>query len=173
MEEILRIAEEFRTAARVSRTKPYLWFPYPSNLDDLAEKMIDLYLAAAENERVLVRRLLTDNASSNCLQAFVLRAATQGVRRMYAETIFKGLMALVIEDERSDYRESIMLSSVIINAAVRVHTDPVELFDRAIVHSTPRMSKALVQYLGDYRRTKNSGLMGHRGEMTDEGFVYY
>jgi len=87
--------------------------------------------------------------------------------------IFKALMALVIEDERSDYRESIMLSTVIINAAVRVHVDPVELFNRALVHSTPRMSEALVEYLDDYIRTKSSALMGHRCDATNEGIVYY
>jgi hypothetical protein len=173
MDDLPKIAEAYRGCARVPSTKPYIWSPYPSTLDDLAQKLIDLYLVASDRERVLVGQILTDTQASNALQAFVLRAATQGVRQNSSEMIFKGLMALVIEDERRDYRESIMLSTVIINAAVRVDADPVELFDRASVYATPSMAEALVEYLDDYRRTKNNGLMGHRCDMTDEGVVYY
>src|SRR4051794_8604113 len=76
MGEILKIAEAFRNAARTPPTKPYIEFPYPSNLDELAEKLVDLYLVASDQERTLVRERLTDTDTSDCLLCFVLRACS-------------------------------------------------------------------------------------------------
>ena len=83
-------------------------------------------------------------------------------------------MALVVEDEQPqpDYRETLMLLSVVINAAVRIGADLVEMFDRAGEVATPETAEALRDVLQMYLKDGNSSLMGHRAYDDPEGLTY-
>ena len=116
--------------------------------------------------------MLTHQEASDCLQAFVLRMAAQGCRRSDPGLIAAGLIALVLEDERSDYRETLMLLSVAINAAVRIGADLVEMFDRAAEVATPEIAEAFRDVLQLYLKDGNSSLMGHRAYDDPEGLTY-
>jgi hypothetical protein len=172
MRELCAAAESFLRAARIPSSNPYVEFPYPSELDQLAERLVSLYPVATEAERAEARRILTDQSASDCLQAFVLRMATQGCRRTDPALIAAGLMALVLEDERSDYRETLMLLSVVINAAARIGADLVEMFNRAARVATPEVAEALRVVLQEYLKDGNSSLMGHRAYDDPEGLTY-
>jgi hypothetical protein len=172
MRELYAAAVSFLEAARRPSSKPYVEFPYPSELDQLIERLVSLYPMATEAERSEARQILTHQDASDCLQAFVLRMATQGCRRTDPALISAGLMALVLKDERSDYRETLMLLSVVINAAVRIGADLDEMFDRAAEFATPEIAETLRCVLQDYLRDGNSSLMGHRAYDDPEGLTY-
>ncbi len=172
MRELCAAAESFLEAARIPSSKPYVEFPYPSELDQLIERLVSLYPMATDAERAEARQILTHQNASDCLQAFVLRMATQGCRRTDPALIDAGLMALVLEDERSDYRETLMLLSVVVNAAVRIGADLVEMFDRAAEVATPEIAEALRVVLQEYLKDGNSSLMGHRAYDDPEGLTY-
>ena len=172
MTELYAAAVLFLEAARRPTSKPYVEFPYPSELDQLIERLVSLYPMATDGERAEVRQFLTHQEASDCLQAFVLRMATQGCRRTDPALIDAGLMALVLEDERSDYRETLMLLSVVINAAVRIGADLVEMFDRAAEVATPEIAEALTCVLEEYLKDGNSSLMGHRAYDDPKGMTY-
>jgi hypothetical protein len=172
MGELCKAAQAFLEAARRPTPGLYIEFPYPSELDQLIERLISLYPMASDAGRAEVRQILTNQTASDCLQAFVLRMATQGVRRADPGLIAAGIMALVVEDERSDYRETMMLLSVVINAAVRIGADLVALFDRAAEVATPEIADALRSVLQQYLKDGNSSLMGHRAYQDPEGTTY-
>jgi hypothetical protein len=172
MRDLSAAAESFLEAARRPRSRLYVEFPYPSELDQLIERLVSLYPMATDAERAKARQILTHQTASDCLQAFVLRMATQGCRRTDPALIAAGLMALVLEDERSDYRETLMLLSVVINAAVRIGADLVEMFDRAAEVATPEIAEALRSVLHEYLKDGNSSLMGHRAYDDPEGLTY-
>jgi hypothetical protein len=172
MGELREAAQAFLEAARRPRPGLYIEFPYPSELDQLIERLIRFYPMATDAERAEVRQILTYQQASDCLQAFVLRMATQGVHRADPGLIAAGIMALVVEDERSDYRETMMLLSVVINAAVRIGADLVALFDRAAEVATPEIAEALSSVLQQYLKDGNSSLMGHRAYQDPEGLTY-
>ncbi|HEV3312386.1 MAG TPA: hypothetical protein VG815_17890, partial [Chloroflexota bacterium] len=159
MRELYAAAESFLEAARIPSSKPYVEFPYPSELDQLIDLLVSLYPMATDAERSEARQILTHQNASDCLQAFVLRMATQGCRRSDSAFIAAGLMALVLEDKRSDYRETLMLLSVVINAAVRIGADLVQMFDRATEVATPKIAETLRVVLQEYLKDGNSSLM--------------
>jgi hypothetical protein len=172
MRELYAAAESFLEAARIPRSRPYVEFPYPSELDQLISQLVSLYPIATDAERAEARQVLTHQIASDCLQAFVLRMAAQGCRRTDPALIAAGLMALVLEDERSDYRETLMVLSVVINAAVRIGADLVEMIDRAAEVATPKTAKTLRVVLQNYLKDGNSSLMGHRAYDDPEGLTY-
>ena len=62
--------------------------------------------------------------------------------------------------------------SVVINAAVRIGADLVEMFDRAAEVATPEIAEALRCVLQEYLKDGNSSLMGHRAYDDPEGLTY-
>ena len=59
MRALYAAAESFLEAARRPSSKPYVEFPYPSELDELIERLVSLYPMATDAERAEARQILT------------------------------------------------------------------------------------------------------------------
>ncbi len=170
--EILDVSMTFLQEVHKARQSRYIDIPYPCTLDDRIQSLIEAYCAATVPDRIALSSSL-DCDASNCLWTFAKRSATQSVRRNSEAFLFDGLLALIIEDLREDDRETTMVMSVMINAAVRIGVDPIALIERAVLFATPNTAERILSIGNRYRETKNSSLMGFRAEMTAEGFSYF
>jgi hypothetical protein len=98
--------------------------------------------------------------------------AILGVRKHSENRLFEGLMGHVIEDFRYDYRENLLVLSLLHYSAFKLGLNPFDLFQRAAAFATPETAKRLLEY---GHRKPGAGLiesMGYKEIMTPDGISY-
>lgn len=126
-------------------------------------------LTGAEFDEI---RTIVDEARLGRLITYGMRMATFAVRQDDPLGIWHGLMGLVLENSRADYRDIIIVASLLYDAAGRVNANPDELFDRAITHATVQRGQLLKSYLGGPGYNKFIASMGFEAAIVDGEFVY-
>lgn len=143
----------------------------PSETDFAVMELVDNFLktSPAERERILPE---IPNKTSGHLMSFAVRMATLGVREKSKTRVLQGLIALVIENFRIDWREDLMTLAPLNDAAVRVGADPVALFDEAASYAAPAVAQKIRAFVRRQPDLKSLAVMGFSAQDTPEGFQY-
>lgn len=103
------------------------------------------------------------------LFTFAERMAILGVREHSIQRIFEGLIALAIEDFRYDYREALLILSLLYHSASKISADPLNLFDKAAMFA----SRETANRLRDFARHPTPiHQMGYIEAISEDGFKY-
>jgi hypothetical protein len=143
----------------------YLSRPLPCAMDEEISELIGLLVSLKLNERMA----FCDRVKPFLLLAFSERMAILGVRRHAESDLLNGLMAHIIKDFGFDYRENLLLLSLLYHSASRIGSDPVDLFQKAAAFASPKSADYL---LGFARKPSSIRSMGYKEVMTLDGFGY-
>jgi len=98
--------------------------------------------------------------------------SVDAVNEKSAEKIFLGVIALAIEDLKFDWRDTMIPLAALHNSALKLGLDPDEIFRRAAVLASDKMSEYLISFVNRPQNLKS--LEAFMLEETEgvEGFCY-
>lgn len=144
-------------------------WPLPCHVDDELSKIVNIFVASKlDATKISFSKVKT----SFLFLAFSERMAILGIREHSENRLFEGLMAHVIEDFRYDYRENLLVLSLLHYSAFKIGLNPFDLFQRAAAFATPETANHLLEY---GRRKPGVGLiesMGYKEIITPDGISY-
>jgi hypothetical protein len=169
MNKLPAIAEDIILMLALKNTAGYSSWPLPCPLDDEITNLINSFITATPLEQNVVSEEAAKLKLNFVFLAFSERMAILGVRENSQNRLFKGLMAHVIEDFRYDYRENLLVISLLYHSAVKIGIDPVDLFQRAAAFARPRVADFIVKFAKSPTGIRS---MGYEEIMTPDGFGY-
>lgn len=104
--------------------------PIPSPFDEDMSCLIQRFIQSSDEERTFIRSIFSDKHSFAFI-GFSQRMAVLAVRKRSEKYLFEGLIAHVIEGGKFDWRENVLVLSLLYHSAVKIGADPVALFTRA------------------------------------------
>jgi hypothetical protein len=162
-------------ANAVDRRDPYLKEPYPTALDVAIEDVVASFRAMTEAaRRAWLANLRFTQRDSQIWLTFSIRMATQALRELTPDRIAVGATAHLIEGERDDWRENVIVLTLLFDAAKKLGADPIKLF--ATTASLVPEGGEASNTLRDFRNRKPDvltiGSMGYTTTMTAQGIRY-
>jgi len=110
---------------------------------------------------------------SQILLTYAARMATQVLREGSTSRLTDGLVAHLIEGERDDWRENVIVLTLLFDAARKLGVDPLPIFDHV---ASLAAGDAAAETLGGFRKRKPEMLtiesMGYRTAMSAQGVRY-
>jgi hypothetical protein len=105
----------------------------------------DQYCRASPDERARINSMVTPGISF-LLFMYAKAMAVAAVRERQGEKVFKGLVALAVENRTFDWRDSMMVLVLLHHSACKIGVDTSQLFQRAAAISTPQTSEGFLQF---------------------------
>jgi len=158
----------------VSGRDPYLLQPFPTDLDEALGAVVSEFRAMSEMDRRSWKALANySQRDSQILLTYAVRMATQALRESSTNRLIDGLVAHLIEGERNDWRENVIVLTLLFDAAKKLGEEPLRRFDT--VASLAPGDPASDTLLG-FRKRKPDVLtiesMGYRTAMSAQGVRY-
>jgi hypothetical protein len=167
--------EVYRTEADSPRRHdPYLLEPFPTALDDALDAVVSRFQAMSERERRSWKASLAmTQRDSQILLTYAARMATQALREASTDRIVRGLVAHLIEGERDDWRENVIVVTLLFDAGRKLQANPLDLF-QAVASLEPGepASDTLVGFRKRRPEVLTIESMGYRTAMTAQGVRY-
>jgi len=101
---------------------------------------------------------------------FAERMASLAVREKNIEQVKKSLFALVISSYKEDYREVLMILSLIYNAIVKIGVIPLEIFNE--IASIIEMPEYIKKFPNRDEKDRIIEVMGYEESEDKDGFLY-
>ena len=143
----------------------------PSNRDRLVSEVLQLLINAMPEERQIVSNMFNDSHSFTFL-AFAERMASYAVRTGSVSILFEGLAAVVLEAGKFDVREDIVVMAPLYDAALKLGTEPSELFSKAAGLLVGEVSTILETFPSRDEDLKSLASMHYVESGNEYGFVY-
>lgn len=143
----------------------------PSTIDTTVKQLIDRYSALAPADREAFLTPFSMDQSFTLL-LFAIRMAMLAVREHSTQRIVDGLMALVIEDCRLDWREVLIVCSLLNHSAQLIGADATALFDRAAGMASPTTAEHLRGFVRRDPGLQRVESFGWRASGSGAGFRY-
>jgi hypothetical protein len=151
------LSESYVIADRSEPVEGYLARAGSEPLDDAIAELCDVYLETDRDGRAEIRELFANEREfRQTLLAYVFRAASALRREPAVRRVRLGIIAIAIEDQRVDYRDSIVGLILLRWAAERVNLDPRATFESladaasektgAMIRGIPSRSASEVAY---------------------------
>lgn len=161
-------------AASPRRPRPYATQPIPCPMDKEIHALLRAFVAAGPSER---HRAISDVAlstrDSQVLLCFGGRMAANAVRERNPRAVLAGLLAVTLEGERYDSRESTIAIALLHDAARRIDADASALFQEAALYGVTKASaKHLLAFLNREERDTQLRVFGYRTVSASDGFMY-
>ncbi len=144
----------------------------PSSLDSKISDMVGLFVDLSAPEKEDIRANIKSH-QAGILLTFARRMAELAVRENSKERIFEGLIAIGLHNSKyGDFRDEAVALSLLNNSALKIGSNPIELFESAantFVNSAGDTFKAFLK-----RRPENQKIdvMGYREIYKSDGFAY-
>jgi hypothetical protein len=145
--------------------------PIPNELDYEIIKLIDYFIELDLTQRNVFFERLSDK-HSQILFAFSERMASLGVRERSTEPLLYGLLALIIEAFKFDWRENISRFSLFYDAAIKIDHLPEKLFLKAASYARDDIANDVEAFLKRDDKLKSIGVMGYEEGLGVDGFRY-
>ncbi len=142
-----------------------LWH-LPCPLDYKISELVNLFLQLESSER---QQVYGKCSNAFLLLAFSERMAIWGVRTSSETKLFEGLIAHVVEGFSHDYRENLLVLSLLYHSACKIGSDPSGLFEKAATFASPKAADYLRQFA---HKPASIRSMGYKEVMTVDGFSY-
>ena len=156
------------------RHDPYLLEPFPTPLDEVLDAVVTGFQSMSDSERrSWLGSIPISGRDSQILLTYATRMATQVLREGSTGRLTNGLVAHIIEGERDDWRENVMVLTLLFDAAKKLGVDPLPMFDH-VASMAPGDPAA--ETLGGFHKRKPEVLtiesMGYRTAMSAQGVRY-
>lgn len=135
----------------------------------LTTEMLRAALALSREDRSLMMRGLT-REESGYLLGIAFSSAVDAVRERKAELLNEGLTAVILEDRKEDWRETLMMLCLLHNSAKKLGTDLRDIYATVKHYATEEMVQLIESYLDDGEKHVES--MGYVEEEGLDGFTY-
>jgi hypothetical protein len=149
----------------------YPWRPLPCVLDSLVGDFVRVFMQASEPERWRLSAAVPpeDGAFLTC---FAERMASLGVRERSRARLLEGLVALVIEGYKDDFRSNMVCLAPLYDAALKIGVDAQVLFEEAAGYLRNAPYRDIVEF--PRRKPENRSLeaMGYEDSNDAAGFKY-
>lgn len=153
------------------KTKNYLNQPIPCNLDERVRALVELFMSASTQQRIIVLSADTLRISGSLL-AFAERMAAAGVREHSRSCLLQGLVALIVENYRTDWRDVILRMAPLYHAASRIGIDAEELFDEAASYSDNEVAGNLSAFPRRKPEDRSLKAFGYKEVLESDGIRY-
>ena len=147
-------------------TSGYRYWPLPCPMDDKISALIKTFVHLEPADRATVFGKVK---KSFLFLAFSERMAVLAVRENSESRLFDGLIAHVLEDFSHDYRENLLILSLLYHSAVKLGSNPIELFRKAAALASPKSADRLVGFAQNPGSIRS---MGYEEITTLDGFDY-
>jgi hypothetical protein len=169
--ELAAFVERVFDRIRDDRNPHYYEQPLPNELDNQISDFVKVFIRSEAAGRELILRKSTEK-NSFALIIFAERMAVLAVREQSRERLLEGLIALIIEGFKFDYRDTMMVFAPLLHSARKIGVDPVELFNEAASHAKNLVSEYLIDFLKRSPNDQSLKAMGFKEVATPEGFKY-
>jgi len=132
----------------------------------------DHYLRALPDERARIHSMVTPEISFLFFM-YAKAMAVEAVRERQEEKIFKGLIALAVENRVFDWRDSMMVLVLLHHSAAKIGADASQLFQRAAAISTPQTSEGFLQFAARALENLDLAKFGYQEGTDSEGNFAY
>jgi hypothetical protein len=139
---------------------------------DWVQLICDRYLQASTQGRESIRSLVTPEISF-LFYTYAKAAAVQAVREQDEEKIFKGLVALSIENQVFDWRDSMMVLARLHHSAVKIGADASQLFHRAAAISSLRSGEGFLEFSARTKANLDLAKFGYKEGTDAQGNFSY
>ncbi len=161
-------------ADSAGRHDPYLLEPFPTPLDEALYSVVTGFQSMADSDRRSWPGSIPFSIrDSQILLTYAARMATQVLREGSTSRLTDGLVAHLIEGERDDWRENVIVLTLLFDAARKLGVDPLPIFDHV---ASLAAGDAAAETLGGFRKRKPEMLtiesMGYRTAMSAQGVRY-
>lgn len=143
----------------------------PSPLDRAITDAIAAYRMLPPQERQSFRDHFGSDHTFTWF-VYAIRMATFAVRERAPERVLNGLLALVIEDFKQDWRENLIILSLLHDSARRIGADPCPLFEQASGYAGPAAAQRIQQFAQRSPDLQRIESMGYRAVNAPAGFRY-
>jgi hypothetical protein len=145
--------------------------PIPSPRDAEIESLLVRWLALSSTERSTAAALISEDQRFTLL-AFAERMATAAVRHKDPKRIHLGLLALGLDGWKSDWRDNATILCLHHDAALRLSSDPEQLFRKAGCLLSEKVNRSFSEYLAGTDEDKTLDAMGYSTGRDEGGFRY-
>ena len=149
----------------------YSFRPIPCELDMLISELVKLFMKAEENERRCISTAVPP-ADGCFLTCFAERMATLGVRERSRQRLLEGLVALVMEGYKEDFRDNMINLAPLYDAAVKLGVEPQELFNEAAAHLNNAPARDLIEFPQRKPEDRSLEAMYFKESHDADGFKY-
>ena len=163
------------TFAKLKLLKVFDLYKTPALTEEQQEwvqLICDHYLRALPDERVRIHSMVTPKISFPFFM-YAKAMAVGAVRERQGEKVFKGLVALAVENRVFDWRESMMVLVLLHHSAAKIGADASPLFHRAAAISTPQTSEGLLQFSSRAPESLELAKFGYQEGTDSEGNFAY
>ena len=136
------------------------------------QSICDQYLRALPSKRANIHSMVTPEISFLFFM-YAKAMAVEAVRERQEEKVFKGLVALAVENGVFDWRDSMMVLVLLHHSAAKIGADPSQLFQRAAAISTPQTSEGFLEFSARAPENLDLGKFGYREGTDSEGNFAY
>jgi hypothetical protein len=156
---------------KVDQNKGYGPLPIPNERDAQISSLLRDWMALDESSRVASSRQLSKDCGST-LRAFSERMASLAVRERKSEHILLGPIALGLDGWRGDWRDNVIVLSLLYDAPLRIGVSPDELFLQAAKFLPEKVADAYKSFLHRTDHDKSIEVMGYLAGVDADGFRY-
>jgi len=136
------------------------------------EFICNQYLRALPDERKKIHSIVTPELSF-LFFIYAKTMAVEAVRERQEEKVFKGLVALAVENQVFDWRDSMMALALLHHSAAKIGADASGLFQLAAAISTPQTSEGFLQFSARAPENLDLAKFGYREGTDSEGNFAY
>jgi len=136
------------------------------------EFICDHYLGALPDERARILSMMTPEISFSFFM-YAKTMAVEAVRERQEDKVFKGLVALAVENRAFDWRDSMMVLVLLHHSASKIGADTSQLFQRAAAISTPQTSEGFLHFSARVPENLDLAKFGYQEGTDSEGNFAY
>lgn len=172
MQDLLSQLAEFEKDFKPENSLEYNKFsPIPCLFDSKISDLIDTYVNTSSEGQNFIRGVFSHKYSSTFF-FFSERMACLAIREKLEKHIFEGLIAHAIENGKFDWRENILVLSLLYHSAVKIGTDPTLLFNRAAAFAEGEIKKIIQNFPNRVPEDRSIEAMGYVESENEQGFCY-
>lgn len=172
MQNLLSQLAEFEEDFKPENSLEYNKFsPVPCLFDSKISNLIGTYINANSEEQNFIRDAFSHKYSSTFF-FFSERMACLAVREKSEKYIFEGLIAHAIENGKFDWRENILILSLLYHSAVKIGSDPIALFNKAAEFAEGKIKEIIKSFPNRAPENRSIETMGYVESVNEQGFCY-
>ena len=149
----------------------YSFRPIPCEIDRIAGEFVRMFMQAPSAERRQISAAVPAGEGAFLIH-FAQRMAALGVREQSRERILEGLVALIIEDYKEDFRDNIIRLGPLYDAALKIAVDPQALFNEAAAYLNNAPARDILEFPLREPDDRSLDAMGFKESSDADGFKY-
>lgn len=169
--EVARTVKEIMAENKRAGKPLYSFRSIPCEIDKMAGDFVRTFMQASPLERSRISASVPPREGA-FLTCFAERMATLGVREQSRQRLLEGLVALVIEGYKEDFRDNIINVAPLYDAALKINVDPQALFNEAAAYLSNAPAQDIIEFPQREPYERSLAAMGYKESSDADGFKY-